>query len=717
MFASIFSPIFRAVAPAVLFLLALQSVSATPPPSPWASAVASYHAIDPDSGFNTPQRTLGKPVGGSVYAPDNSSIHSIGRPGPEPGSYLLLQFEAPIEDHPDNPMGLDFIVFGNSFWTGGNPNRKWAEPGLVEISEDVNGNGLPDDPWYVMPGSRGLNRSVLPQGIANPSPPLAGAVLNPNTDGSEYDWGYADLTPTIQEYLDNFVRPDNPFETGLTEGSGGGDAFDIAWAVPADATGNPAGLARFHFLRISAFVNASEGPFGRITPDINAAAAVARDVDSDGDGILDDYELRVAGTDPYRSESTVLALEIPPEYGGSPAGASLGEARDSQGNAIALFSKGSRSGPRAYNCMVDIVDEADPAPHLAIPGMIKSGALRRFDSSELDFEAAQLQDAQLTIAYAGAEIVGLDEVGLQPFRFTGTDFTQEGISSVIKDAAANQISFRSRQPGLFLLASTPGAGDIDGGGGAIVLHADPPQGFVGDPGVQALVYSDPIALPDAGLVPDTALFTVSATLGAIVSSDEDPLHPGIQISPSEGVIAFTFAGGAASGISLITVVSLDGAIHGQLAFVLSPGAAVGPVELYVLNSQPAAPGPIAILTGPIQDAFGNLLGVNNFVTAVAEGGRILTPDSRPDLPGHQLRLTNGAAAFTVRVDVDSKYDTAALSVYLYADTAETELIGSVFQLLEVAQMPLHGVTLLVALLAFCAAAMMRGARSLAGRTR
>ena len=255
---------------------------------PWADGVVSYNAIDPVPGFATLEHVLGEPVGGSVYAASNSKTYSVGCPGPAPGSYLLLKFNTPVEDHPDNLMGYDFIVYSNSFWAGGDPYRKWCEPALIEISEDINANGVPDDPWYVIPGSRNLNRGVLPQGIPNPTPSLAGNVLNPNTNGTEYDWSYAELTPTLQKYLDSFMRPDDPFTVGLTDRSGGGDAFDIRWAVPVDETGLPEGITRFHFLRVSAFINMVDSVLGTVSPEISGAATVARDVDTDGDGILDE---------------------------------------------------------------------------------------------------------------------------------------------------------------------------------------------------------------------------------------------------------------------------------------------------------------------------------------------------------------------------------------------------------------------------------------------
>lgn len=654
---------------------------------PWADVLVSYNAIDPVAGFETPQNVLGEPVGGSVYAVNNSKTHSVGTPGAAPGSYVLIKFNTPVEDHPDNLLGYDFIVYSNSFWAGGNPYRKWVEPALVEISEDVNANGLPDDPWYVIPGSRGLGAAVLPAGMPNPVRPLAGNVLNPNTDGTEYDWGYAELTPTVQKYRDSFMRPDDPHTVGLTPGSGGGDAFDIAWAVPADGAGNPAGITRFHFLRVSAFLRMVDAVLGDVSPEISGASTVARNVDTDGDGILDDYETRAAATDPNRPESTVLALEIPQEYGGSPAGAALGAAVDGAGNAFALFSRGLRSGARNYNCIVDITPAADPAPGTDIPGLVKSGAVRAFSSNEPDFDAAQVQDARLTIVYSTGEIAGLDEAALQPFRYDGAQFSQDGISSVTKDLQNNSVSFHSRYAGVFVLASTPGDGDITGTAGAVTLHAVPATGTVGAPGTLAIFTSDIIYVSEGNPVPDGTFFTVHTTLGTIATPDQDGTRDGIQVSTAGGILTFQLAAGTVAGVAEVSAISPDGVLHGSLTYVCAPGPATGPVDIYPVRPGQTAPGPVTFITGQIADAFGNVLRTDQEITLAVEGGAPVGADARPDLPGHQLRLDNGSATFSVRVDTGNKYDTAAVFVYLYADPEETDLIGSASFLLEAVPVP------------------------------
>ena len=59
------------------------------------------------------------------------------------GGYIVVGFDHSVV----NVAGeYDFIIYGNA-GTGG------AEPGIVEVMVDENGNGLPDDTWYELAGS------------------------------------------------------------------------------------------------------------------------------------------------------------------------------------------------------------------------------------------------------------------------------------------------------------------------------------------------------------------------------------------------------------------------------------------------------------------------------------------------------------------------------------------------------------------------------------
>ena len=109
-----------------------------------------------------------------------------------------------------------------------------------------------------------------------------------------------------------------------------------------------------------------------------------------------------------------------------------------------------------------------------------------------------------------------------------------------------------------------------------------------------------------------------------------------------------------------------------------------------------------------------MLHTNQEITLAVEGGAPVGSDARPDLTGHQLRLNNGSATFSVRVDTDNKYDTASVFVYLYADPEETELIGSASLILEAVPVPLRGAPIAALLFVLCAACILARARRVSG---
>ena len=68
------------------------------------------------------------------------------------GGYIIWGFDQPIYNDPQNPYGVDFTIKGNSFIAA--EKGVWTEPGAVQVMEDVNGNGIPDDgEWYELAGS------------------------------------------------------------------------------------------------------------------------------------------------------------------------------------------------------------------------------------------------------------------------------------------------------------------------------------------------------------------------------------------------------------------------------------------------------------------------------------------------------------------------------------------------------------------------------------
>lgn len=230
------------------------------------------------------------------------------------GGYVIFRFEHPVINHPGNPYGVDFIVFGN-------PTSQWAEPGIVSVMKDENGNGLPDGTWYELAGSDHFFSSTIHNDtITYHNPKQDGAadvrwtdnggqsgyvLANPYHEHSYYPdaslfpsvnlekyslpgtriKGYVDASDPANiisrrrafGYADNQVRgaqphyiPGNPYAPDAE--NAGGDGFDISWAV--DSSGNYVDLDKIHFIKVHTAILANGGWLGEVSTEITGAVMV-----------------------------------------------------------------------------------------------------------------------------------------------------------------------------------------------------------------------------------------------------------------------------------------------------------------------------------------------------------------------------------------------------------------------------------------------------------
>jgi hypothetical protein len=158
----------------------------------------------------------GPPVGGGADR-GSTDVVSLGS-----GGSIVVSFSNAIVDGP----GVDFIVFENPFWIGGNSSNIYAEPGEVSVSDD----GVT---WFTFPCTPTPDsQSTYGTGVAPPYGQCAG-------------WHVVYSTPT------NGISPLDPRVAG-------GDGFDLA----------DLGVTRAQYIRIVDKTNeaCAEGGAG---PDTN----------------------------------------------------------------------------------------------------------------------------------------------------------------------------------------------------------------------------------------------------------------------------------------------------------------------------------------------------------------------------------------------------------------------------------------------------------------
>ncbi|MBQ0075242.1 MAG: hypothetical protein KBT34_13755 [Prevotella sp.] len=81
-----------------------------------------------------------------ALADDNGGLVSLGGFG----GYITFHFDHSVRNVPGEK---DIYIKGNAFKADNASDGGSSEPGIVMVSQDLNGNGLPDDEWYELSGS------------------------------------------------------------------------------------------------------------------------------------------------------------------------------------------------------------------------------------------------------------------------------------------------------------------------------------------------------------------------------------------------------------------------------------------------------------------------------------------------------------------------------------------------------------------------------------
>lgn len=230
------------------------------------------------------------------------------------GGYVVFSFDQPVVDHPANPYGVDFIIFGN-------PVNDWAEPAVVWVMKDDNSNGLPDDEWfqiagsdhffsttiydyevtYINPMSPGENVqwvdnkgnageliafddhpvNIYPSQSEFPDIPademvVSGTLLQPKVSFVSFPFitigkrafGYADNRPRGSAPFD---LPGNPYLD--QPGHARADGFDLKWTINDEQ--EYFFPDTIHFIKVQSAVLQNAGWVGEVSTEITGAARVS----------------------------------------------------------------------------------------------------------------------------------------------------------------------------------------------------------------------------------------------------------------------------------------------------------------------------------------------------------------------------------------------------------------------------------------------------------
>lgn len=266
-----------------------------PAPGQFVNLIPEFEAGD------THESILGK-VEEQICGAENDGMISLGAFG----GYVVFGFDHPLVNLPGE---YDFKIFGNAFVGDMNALGGSCEPGIVMVSVDENGNGLPDDRWYELAGSDYAKPTTIRNYKIKYFRPSADHVATPDpedkaiTDNTYIRWesetaeGYVmKNTEHSQPYwpewvdadalefegtklADNFidVKGDGSYfvQTFLEWGYADNlpnyrdPGFKIDWAV--DESGNPVQLDKVDFIRVHTAVNQYCGRIGETSTEICGA--------------------------------------------------------------------------------------------------------------------------------------------------------------------------------------------------------------------------------------------------------------------------------------------------------------------------------------------------------------------------------------------------------------------------------------------------------------
>jgi hypothetical protein len=200
------------------------------------------------------------------------------------GGYIVVGFDHTVLNVDGK---TDFVVYGNAF-------EKFAEPGVIWVMQDKNGNGKPDDTWYEIEGSASHKDGYVRNYAVTYTRPACDTCSVPWKDNkgntgvvqtnmfhtqAYYPIGLKTNTYTLTGSLlpSSNINMDDPsfitsasFDYGYADNTGGGDKIDISSAI--DDKGNKVNLKGIDFIKVQTGILANMGWLGEQSTEFTGAA-------------------------------------------------------------------------------------------------------------------------------------------------------------------------------------------------------------------------------------------------------------------------------------------------------------------------------------------------------------------------------------------------------------------------------------------------------------
>ncbi|MBN1906185.1 MAG: hypothetical protein JW927_13925 [Deltaproteobacteria bacterium] len=244
-----------------LFGMAVVALSATVFGSPYATDLISYSStLTGSSLYNDPNAVIGAPAtdfkntwgsAATAHVKLVEPAYNVGLDGSKlittlnNGQYIVAGFDHQVMNDPNNPFGLDFLVFGNAFYTGSGSVSDASNMSTYMLSGGSSFNGAGFFENVVVSVSQGPAYEGQDQSQWTWYAYSNGPYGDNAYPTHAYEWDQAQYDATGNGWTTNlmdFTKPVDPDvfgallgQTGVSaadaieayQGSGGGTGFDL----------------------------------------------------------------------------------------------------------------------------------------------------------------------------------------------------------------------------------------------------------------------------------------------------------------------------------------------------------------------------------------------------------------------------------------------------------------------------------------------------------